>query len=263
MKVSLIITTYNWKEALEVVFQSILKQKIMPYEVIVADDGSREDTCKLIESYQKKFPIPLIHSWQEDDGFRLAMSRNRAIAKASGDYIVIIDGDILIAQDFIASHIEAAQPNFFVQGGRVLMGDELSKKIMKNFHIPNFFTKGLRNRHNTLSYPLLSRKFSKVWNSDKSTRGCNIAFWKKDIIAINGYNEAFEGWGREDSEMVIRMLNKGVQRFYLKFAGVGFHLYHKENTRASLDKNDDILKETIDNQLEWIESGLDKHLSNP
>jgi len=260
MKVSLIVTTYNWKEALDVVLQSILKQKVMPHEVIIADDGSREDTRELIDSYIKKFPIPLIHSWQEDDGFRLAMSRNRAIAKATGDYIIIIDGDILIAPDFIASHIAAAQPNFFVQGGRVLMGNDLSKKIMENFNIPNFFTKGLRNRHNTLSSAFLSRRFSKIWNSDKSTRGCNIAFWKKDIVAINGYNEAFEGWGREDSEMVIRMLNKKVQRFYLKFAGVGFHLYHKENARASLEQNDEILKMTVDNRLEWIESGLDKHL---
>jgi len=260
MKVSLIVTTYNWKEALEVVLQSILKQSTLPYEVIIADDGSREDTQHLITSYAEIFPVPLIHSWQEDRGFRLAMSRNRAIAKAQGDYIIIIDGDILIAPDFIASHVAAARPNFFVQGGRVLMGDALSQSIMKNFSIPNFFTKGLRNRHNTLSSPLLSRLFSKVWNSDKSTRGCNIAFWKKDIVAINGYNEAFEGWGREDSEMVIRMLNKGVQRFYLKFAGVGFHLYHKENTRASLQQNDEILSNTIDNKLQWIASGLDKHL---
>ncbi|MCZ2723261.1 glycosyltransferase family 2 protein [Marinomonas sp. 15G1-11] len=260
MKVSLIVTTYNWKEALAVVLQSIIKQNTLPYEVIIADDGSREDTAALIKDYAKTFPVPLIHSWQEDDGFRLARSRNKAIAKATGDYIIIIDGDILMAKDFVASHIAAAKPNFFVQGGRVLMGYDLSEKILQEFKIPTFFTKGLRNRHNTLSCPFLSRMFSKVWNSDKSTRGCNIAFWKQDIVAINGYNEAFEGWGREDSEMVIRMLNKGIQRFYLKFSGVGFHLYHKENTRASLELNDEILNNTIENKLQWIESGLDKHL---
>ena len=259
MQVSLIVTTYNWKEALAVVLRSIMAQTVMPCEVIIADDGSRDDTRILIEEYARNFPVPLIHSWQPDDGFRLAMSRNRAISKVKGDYIIIIDGDILIKPDFIESHRAAAKPGFFVQGGRVIMWEALSAKLKQNFEIPHFFTKGLRNRHNTLSSPVLSRIFSKVWNSDKSTRGCNIAFWKDDIDAVNGYNEAFEGWGREDSEMVIRMLNHGVQRFYLKFAGVGFHLYHKENTRASLSQNDAILQNTIDQKLTRCELGLDQY----
>ena len=115
MKTTLIITTYNWKEALKSVLESVKRQTVLPDEVIVADDGSREDTKAMIDQMREGFPVPLVHSWHEDNGFQLSMSRNRAIAKASGDYLIMIDGDMVLSQTFIESHKRVAKPNWFVQ----------------------------------------------------------------------------------------------------------------------------------------------------
>ncbi len=260
MKISVIVTTYNWKEALAITLESIKNQTLLPDEVIVADDGSREDTKVLIESYQANYPTSLVHSWQEDSGFRLAASRNKAIAKAKGDYLIIVDGDLYLPSGFVKSHFEAARDNCFVQGGRVLLGPIISKKVIENACRPNFFSSDIRNRHNMLNSNVLSRLFTKIKNNDKSTRGCNFALWKKDAISVNGYNEDFEGWGREDSEMVIRLLNSGLDRIYLKFKAVGYHIYHKENSREMLDKNQKIYQYAIDEKLISCRNGLNKYI---
>jgi glycosyltransferase involved in cell wall biosynthesis len=260
MKTSLIVTTYNWKEALEAVLKSVLRQSELPDEVIIADDGSREDTKTLIEQFQTKFPVPLIHSWQEDNGFQLSMSRNRAIAMAQGEYIIMIDGDIVLSSSFIASHKKAAKVGWFVQGGRVLTNESASKAIMKHDAIPSIFSSGLKNRKNCISHPLISKLFSYQRNNDNATRGCNMAFWKNDVIDVNGFNQDFVGWGREDSEFVHRMLNADKNRLYLKFAGVGYHLFHNENSRASLGENDQILENTITKRLTRCENGIDQYL---
>ncbi|OLQ86623.1 family 2 glycosyl transferase [Vibrio ponticus] len=261
MKTTLIITTYNWKEALKAVLESVKRQTVLPDEVIVADDGSREDTKLLIEEMAQHFPVALIHSWHEDNGFQLAMSRNRAIAKASGDYLIMIDGDMVLSQTFIESHQQVALANRFVQGGRVLTDEKCSQAIMHQGLVPSIFTQGIRNRKNCITHPLLAKLFSYERNNDKATRGCNMAFWKADVIEVNGFNQDFVGWGREDSEFVHRMLNAGKTRLYLKFAGVGYHLYHNENSRASLAQNDEILEKTIQQHLKRCENGVDQFIS--
>jgi len=257
MKTSLIITTYNWKEALAAVLDSVIRQSELPDEVIVADDGSRDDTKALIETFVQDFPVPLLHSWQQDEGFQLSKSRNRAIAMASGDYLIMIDGDIVLSRDFIRSHKQAAKPGWFVQGGRVLANDDASQKIMSQNLVPHLFLSGIRNRHNCLSNRLLSQLLSYQRDNDKSTRGCNMAFWRDDLVQVNGFNQEFIGWGREDSEFVHRMLNAGKHRLYLKFGGIAYHLYHKEQSRASLQVNDEILEATINNKLTRCTMGLD------
>lgn len=260
MKTSLIITTYNWKEALEAVLLSVKTQSVLPDEVIVADDGSRGDTRELVERLAQDFPVPLIHSWQEDKGFQLAMSRNRAIAKASGDYLIMIDGDIVLSPQFIASHKQAAKAGWFVQGGRVQVGPDCSQKMLAGGPLPTLFTKDIRNRKNCISHPVLAKLVSYERNNDHATRGCNMAFWRQDVIDVNGFNQEFVGWGREDSEFVHRMLHVGKKRLYLKFAGVGFHLYHDENSRGMLPQNDDILAATIEQKLKRCEHGIDSFL---
>ncbi len=260
MKTSLIITTYNWKEALNAVLESVKRQTVLPDEVIIADDGSREDTAELIKKHKQVFPVPLIHSWQEDLGFRAALSRNKAIAKSTGDYLIIIDGDIVLPVNFIADHIKQSQEGRFIQGGRVLFNKQQSEQLLSDGKYPNIFTRHLKNRVNLIRSSILSRVFSKVSNSDKSTRSCNMSFWRKDVLRVNGFNNDFVGWGREDSEFVIRLLNSGVKRLYLKFLGVGYHLYHKENSRESLLENDLILENTVQKKLSRCDNGIDQFI---
>lgn len=263
--VTLIVTTYNWPQALEMVLLSIKQQSVLPNEVIIADDGSKEETHQLITNYQPSFPVPLIHSWQEDLGFRLSRSRNLAIAKSKSDYIVMIDGDMILHKHFIRDHLNIAKPHYFVQGRRVILTAELSQKLVqsKNINI-SLFSSDVKNKFNAISCPLLSPLATKLLSKKdhRSVRGCNMAYWFSDIEKINGYNEDFVGWGREDSEFVVRLLNSGIQRQDLRFGGVAYHLYHHENTRNSLDENDKKLAEAIKNKVNYCESGIRQHLTD-
>lgn len=261
MKTSLVITTYNWKEALELVLLSIKKQSILPNEVIIADDGSRDDTKELIEKFQKNFPTALIHSWQEDKGFRGAKSRNKAIFKAKYEYIILIDGDMILHKDFIKDHISASLKGTFIQGSRVLLKEEKTKEIFKNKNLSfGFFSKDIINRKNTIRCSFLSKLFRKINTSHKGIRTCNLSLYKSDCLDINGFNEDFIGWGREDSEFVARLYNSEIKRQNLKFNALAYHIYHPENSREMLGQNDKILANTIDKKLKWCENGIDKYV---
>ena len=126
ISVSIIIPTYNWPEALNLCLQSVLVQSILPGEIIIADDGSKQETSDLINNIKRKSPIPIIHVWQEDNGFRLAQIRNKAIAKSCKDYIIQIDGDVILHKDFIKDHIRFARKGSFVSGSRVLINEKLA-----------------------------------------------------------------------------------------------------------------------------------------
>jgi len=261
VNVSLIITTYNWKDALAISLRSVLRQQVLPLEVIVADDGSGEDTRTMIREFAACSPVPILHSWQQDKGFRLARSRNRAIARARGDYIVLIDGDILLEKNFIFDHQRAARPGFFVQGTRVLLSRKLSARVLADGYLSaNFCSQGVENRKNCIRSDFLSRLFSLTSRRLPGVKTCNFAFWRQDAIRVNGFNEEFVGWGREDSEFTARLMNSGIRRRNLKFNALAFHLYHPINDRAHLEENDRILERTIREKLTWCDKGLSAHL---
>ena len=261
MLVSLIITTYNRPDALLLVLRSIEGQITLPYEVIIADDGSTNDTKEVVTSFQEKSDIRVIHSWQEDSGFRAAKSRNKAIAKATGKYIILIDGDMILHPEFINDHINNTQSGYFVQGSRVLLTQDKTKQTLDQQKI-NFslLSNGLQNRKNAFHSNILSKLFSNKRNYLRGIRTCNMAFYKQDCININGFNNEFEGWGREDSEFIMRLLNSGINRKNVRFNAIQFHLWHNENIRDSLEKNDAILQEAINNHTQWCNNGIDSYL---
>ncbi len=261
MKVSLIITTYNWKEALELSLLSGLQQTIQPIEIIVADDGSRPDTGEMIARIAAQAPLSVIHSWQEDEGFRLSASRNKAIAKTNGEYIILIDGDIIMEKHFIADHIHFTQPNCFVQGTRVLLKKGLSEEILASKQMPETVCKkGVENRKNCLRSPLLSRLVSFKNRRMNGVRTCNFAFWRNHALAVNGFNEDFIGWGREDSEFTARLLNYGLMRRSVKFNALAYHLYHPRHDRSHLPENDRLLKEAIEQKKVWCDKGVNAYV---
>ncbi|MCC9041250.1 glycosyltransferase [Myroides sp. M-43] len=268
LKVSLLITTYNRVDALEAVLVSVLNQEKLPFEVVVADDGSREDTIALIKKYQSVFPVPLKHAWQEDKGFRLSESRNRGLALCEGEYVVMIDGDMVLHSKFVLDHISNAKRGFFVQGGRVMFNEKKTKEYLAtsdkykriHWYQPNIETR-FEKRLSACHLPFLNNKQQKdITYSHKAIRGCNMAFFLEDVLAVNGFNNNFVGWGREDSEFVERLFNKGVKRHNVKFMAIAYHLYHKEEERASLPNNDKLLKDAISNKLSYCENGLNQLL---
>ena len=263
LKTSLIITTYNWPEALLLVLKSIEEQSITPDEVIIADDGSKEETTNIIEKFSQRTKLNIIHSWQEDIGYRLSMSRNKAIAKSKSDYIVMIDGDMILHPNFIEDHISFAKKGTFVQGVRAKISDSKSIEILKNSSI--FFKQfdmGLKSKRYSIRNKLLSFLFSgkKYINKLNMFLGCNMAFFKRDCLNINGFNEDFIGWGRNDSEFGARMLHSGLDRRDLRFSAVAYHIHHEGNSRAMLERNHQIYLDILNRKIIRCENGIDKYI---
>jgi len=259
--ISLIITTYNRPDALELVLESTMQQKRLPDEIVIADDGSDKRTGVLIEKLALQSKVPLLHVWQPDEAFRAAMARNRAVAMTKSEYTIMIDGDMVLHPNFIQDHLDAAEKGTFLQGGRVLLSQTKTDEVLKS-HDTTFplFTKGIENRKNALYSTFLSRLFSQKKDSLGGIKTCNFSLFREDILAVNGFDNGFVGWGREDSEFAVRLLNCGVQRKNIKFSALAYHLFHPEDSRKTLPENDRRLQRSINEKRIWCEDGIDKFL---
>ena len=265
MTCSLIVSTYNWPQALELCLTSVLNQTHLPNEIIISDDGSTVETKKMIESFISKSKVPIKHIWHEDEGFQLAKIRNKSIIASSCDYIIQIDADIILHRSFIEDHLAIAECGFFITGSRILLGEHLSKEVLQN-KIVSFgaYIKGSKNFFNGLRSSTLRNYFSLRYKvSGKNlfdVKGCNMSFWKKDLISVNGYDEAYTGWGREDSDIAIRLINAGIRKKYLKMGGIEYHIFHNEAKRTRLDENTRRMEETILHQIKWCKLGLNQYI---
>lgn len=265
MKITLLIATYNWPEALNLCLSSLLKQTVMPSEVVIADDGSREDTRALIDSFREKLSIPLLHVWQEDKGFRKTLILNKAIAQTHGDYIIQIDGDVFMERHFIQDHIELMEKGYFVCGSRVKVEKDVTDKLIQGadraMRLSDFKFTFIMNsfRSHALRSYLALRYARKV----DHMRGCNFAFWKNDFIAVNGYNEDLLEWGHEDGELVYRMHFAGIKKKALKMGGIVYHLWHKESSRHNEGTHLNALENVKKHRISRCKNGVDKYLKQP
>ncbi|MEW6464359.1 MAG: glycosyltransferase family 2 protein [Pseudomonadota bacterium] len=263
--VSVIVTTYDWPEALGEVLRGLQRQHTPPHEVLVADDGSDARTADLIAQWRERLPFPLLHVWQEHQGFRAARGRNRASARASGDYLVFLDGDSVPLPDFIAGHQRLAQARRFVAGQRILLSPAATQAWLQNqerlsevSRWGSWFSARLTGRVNRL-LPLL-RLPDMAWRDRGSTRWegvktCNLGVWRSDFLAVNGFDEAFMGWGHEDADLAVRLLRHGVLRKGGRFAVPVLHLWHAPAPRAREGDNRAMLDATLAGQRP-IRAGL-------
>lgn len=259
---SLIVSTYNWPEALHLCLLSVKNQSILPNEIIIADDGSGPETALIIDRLREDFPVPIVHVWHPDDGFQLSRIRNKAIANCSFQYIVQIDGDLVLHKNFMRDHLVVGKPGAFVAGSRVLMNRTLSDKLIHKQQTQiSFFERGLSNFCNRFSIAWLRNHLADRYrvNDIAALRGCNMAFWKNDLIEVNGYNEEFTSWGREDSELAVRLVNSGIKKRALKFGGVVYHIHHQEADKKGCLVNDQILNLAIENKSTYCLQGIDQH----
>lgn len=258
---SLITPTYNWPQALELLLLSLKNQSVLPIEVLIADDGSKPETTALIQKFQIDFPIPIVHVWHEDLGNRKPTIMNKTIAKAKGDYIVEIDGDIIMHKDFVKDHLTFAKKGQYLFGSRVNLQANILEKLFSNKIIQfAFFSKGIKKRLRSVRMPffMLFEKEHQVIS--KKLRGCNMSFWKEDFIRINGFNESLTGWGVDDSEMIQRMHNIGIVGRRLKHCGIAFHIYHKEQDKSHIHLNNAIEDDVRKNKIQFIEKGINQYL---
>lgn len=241
MTSTLIISTYNRPDALEVCLRSVAALRTLPDEVIVGDDGSRPETRELVERMQKGFPVTLKYIFQEDKGFRLARIRNLCAAEAKGEYIVQIDGDIYLHPDFIADHLREARKGTFLKGGRVQIGPERTEEICRQRMPAKItpFSKGIEaKRPNALRLPAIADWLAPRYRKNRdNVLGCNMSYFREDFIAVNGYDESFEGWGGEDLDIAMRFRNLGLSKRYLKFCATAYHLWHREASKEESGRN--------------------------
>lgn len=264
ISVSVIIPTYNWPEALNLCIQSVLEQSVLPDEIIIADDGSKSNTRDLIERISEQSAIPIIHVWQEDKGFRLSQIRNKAIAKSSKEYIIQIDGDVILHKDFIKDHLRFARKGSFVSGSRVIIEEKLANKLLSSQSSKfSICSKDIHNKLNGIHLPFLSFLQERYRGNDiLYVRGCNMGFWREDLLKVNGYNEEMTGWGREDNELACRLINLGIEKRIIKFAGIVYHIHHPLRPRTNLNTNDIILNQSISTKSTWCIKGVSQYIDN-
>lgn len=248
MKVSVIVTTYNRPDALKKVIAALYGQTRLPDEILVADDGSGPETREVISEFQHRQAPALCHVRQEDQGFRLSMIRNKAVLKAKGEYLILLDGDCIPTRFFVADHLDLAEKGYFFQGKRALVNQKIASCF--DFKDTTSFIRlfcqalsgGISNAHHIVRIPFFPCSRNKKL---AGVRGCNMGFFKQDVEAVNGFNHEFTSWGREDSEFVARLFKYGIKRKEHPFRAICYHLWHRENKAACLEKNEDLLKQAL------------------
>jgi glycosyltransferase involved in cell wall biosynthesis len=260
MRISLVITTYNWPEALNVSLASVARQSRLPDDVIIADDGSGSATAELVQRWSTLLPCPVRHIWQEDRGFRVARARNGAVAASNSDYIVLIDGDMVLHPKFIADHADCARPDCFIQGARTQLAAGITARMLRSGKpAVNVLSAGIGRRLYAYRSVVLSRLTSKAKFSLGGTQGCNQSFWREHFLRVNGYDERFDNWGPEDREFSARLLHIGVQRYYVRHRAIAYHLHHKSRAVVGINPLDELLQETLRTRSVWSEYGVSSH----
>ncbi len=255
--ISLIVTTYEWPQALSRVLECLDRLDDPRFEVVIADDGSGPATAEAIAAFKRTSRIPLQHSWQPHRGFRAAESRNRAVEKSRGDYLIFLDGDCLARPGFLAAHRALAEDGWFVAGNRALLSQRFTAGLIDSPQavadwsarpLGGWLVARLRGDINRLAPMIHLPAGWQRKNKPREWRGaktCNLAVWRKDFLAIDGFDESYVGWGHEDADLAVRLIRSGVLRKEGRFAASVLHLWHAAAPRQGLSANEGRLAEII------------------
>jgi glycosyltransferase involved in cell wall biosynthesis len=263
--ISVIVSTYNREDALNAVLRALSRQSDRKFEIVVADDGSGPATARVVDEWALRTTLPIKHVWHEDRGFRLSDIRNRGIRESAGAYVLFLDGDCIARPNFVAAHRRLAESGWFVTGTRILLSRELTDRILHQELEPESWGLGRwllpRSRGELNRFaPLLNLRLGGMrklaaqrW---RGARGSNMAFWRADLEKVDGFDASFSGWGREDSDLFIRLIRAGVRRKDGRFATGVLHLWHPEADRSRLVENDRQLAEVLRSNRIMARHGL-------
>jgi glycosyltransferase involved in cell wall biosynthesis len=258
VRLTVVINTYENPVALDAVLARLCRARQLADELVVADDGSGPPTRDVVETWKRRAPMPLRHAWQEHQGFRRARALNTAISAAQGDYLVFLDGDCLPSEKFASDHRVLAEENYFVQCRRCFVEEDSVADVLAG-------KKSLAQLALTGKISGLFKSFRLPWpviRRDQNLNGilgCNLAIWKKDLVAVNGYDESYEGWGKEDSDLAARLYHLGRKRKFVHGRAIVYHLNHPPASRAWVPDALKRLEETIATRRIPARRGLDQH----
>lgn len=265
MKISFVVLTYNRADALLPVLRSLAQQCGPDHEVLIADDGSVASQVALLKNGMPEFRCVVRHIWHPDTGFAAAAARNLGAHHARGDYLVFLDGDCVPGKNFVTAHECLAEQGFFVNGSRVLLSQRLTSRVIAgSVDIPrqplSFWLRArLKGDSNKLLHllrwpdSLFRVKQGFHWHG---IRSCNLGVWRKDFVAVNGFDETFEGWGHEDADLVLRLHNLGIERKNGFMATEVYHLWHRENVRDQESVNRQKVLDRMQSAVTRAERGL-------
>jgi glycosyltransferase involved in cell wall biosynthesis len=265
-----IISTYNNPAWLEKVLWGYIYQSVKADEIIIADDGSGEETRLLIESFKERLPVK--HVWHPDNGFQKCRILNMAILEAKSDYLIFTDQDCIPRFDFVETHLRYASKGYFLSGGCNRLPMELSKGITEEdissrnaFSLKWLLTKGLSITFKCTKL-FNNKQFSLFMNTITPTKatwnGCNSSGWKSDMISINGFNEDMQ-YGGQDREFGERLVNLGLKTKQIRYSAILLHLDHSRpyKTSESIAKNEAIRKKTRREKIIETPLGIKQYLA--
>jgi glycosyltransferase involved in cell wall biosynthesis len=238
------------------------------FEAVIADDGSSNETKDVITSFKNKAKFQIKHVWQNDNGFRAAQIRNKAVARSGGDYLIFLDGDCVVFPDFISRHIQLAEEGYFVRGSRVMMSEAYTQEFIESVLVPSKLKifeilKLWKLEKIKRIFPLARLSIGKLRKLKKKrwhgVKTCNLGMWHKDFMDVNGFDEQYIGWGHEDADLAIRIINNGVYRKEGVNAVPVLHLWHSLNDRSNLKDNEKRLAERLDTNVTRIVNGVSQY----
>lgn len=263
-KISVIISTYNEPRWLDFCLESYKNQTVKDFEIIIADDGSGEETKTVVDRYR---PLVTEHVWHEDKGFRKTKILNKAIIASKGDYLVFTDGDCIANSNLIETHYHKRSANSYLSGSYYKLDAQTSEKIDKSL-IKNLFNRetlkqlGHCPTYKSIKFlaPLPVRTIlDKITTTKPTWNGHCSSGWKKDIEAVNGFDERMV-YGGEDRELGERLINNGVCPIQIRHQSCLIHLYHKQGYISEDGKqfNQKIRNNVKKRKLKWTEFGIIK-----
>ena len=265
MKTSVVVSTYNRPRALNLVLEGLSRQSLPPDQIVIGDDGSGADTAKVIDSWRDK-GLPIEHCWHEDKGYRKTLVMNRAVARSTSDLLIFLDGDCVPLPSFVADHVLLHQPGFIHAGPRMLASERLTKALESRASIDSlghlFFLKNrLLGRVNRIA-PLI-RLPDGEWRVSQPTkwelvRGCNFSVERSSVIEVDGFEGSLFGWGPDDSDIAVRLINSGLKVKSLRFAAPVLHLWHPEESRGNLEQNRSYLRAALESKRVVAQLGISK-----
>ncbi len=265
-KASLFVSTYEMPRHLELVLAGLARQTTQDFEILICDDGSGKETRDLIEDFAKRSPVPVRHFWHEHQGFRKCKILNQAAREAQGDVFVFLDGDCVPHRHYIEDHITQQEEGRYLAGRRVELGPWISAQLTPEDVAAGFFD---RPRWKLISSILqkdseyLQRSIRvpfqglrKLLKMDRvvDLKGCNYSIPRSALEAVNGFDEEYEGYGREDTDIEIRLQNLGLKIKSMKGLALQFHVWHPR--RAFTPANDSRLEELKQSGRIKAEKGL-------